>query len=84
MNLDEETVECPVPECGTPFHPECMRQQLDIKCAQCKQALPRNLVYAHVRARNTTATAEEEKAAIQGNAEPSKRQRTGVDSAVVV
>ena len=35
LNLDEETRECP--GCKAAFHPDCMRQQLDIKCISCKE-----------------------------------------------
>ena len=55
-NLDEETLECP--SCKAAFHPDCMRQQLDIKCASCKQDLPRKLVYTHKRVQEAALDAE--------------------------
>ena len=47
LNLDDETRECP--HCKAVFHPECMRQQLDLKCISCKELIPRKLVYSHMR-----------------------------------
>ena len=66
MNLDEETLECPA--CKAAFHPDCMRQQLDIKCVQCKQDLPRNLVYTHKRVQDASLE----------DPNPAKRQNTGI------
>ena len=47
LNLDDETRECPA--CKAAFHPDCMRQQLDLKCVSCKEEIPRKLVYTHKR-----------------------------------
>lgn len=64
MNLDDETLECP--GCKAPFHPDCMRQCLDIKCVQCKQDLPRKLVYTHKRMQDASLE----------DPNPAKRART--------
>jgi hypothetical protein len=42
-----QTEECP--SCHAIFHLECMRQHLDLKCVECKEALPRSLIYTHLR-----------------------------------
>lgn len=42
-----KTEECP--NCGAAFHLECMRQHSDLKCIECKEELPKTLVYSHLK-----------------------------------
>lgn len=47
LNVDEEAEECP--NCKAYFHPICMRQHSDRRCFDCKQELPKKLIYSHKR-----------------------------------
>ena len=63
FNVEDDNSYCP--SCQEPFHPICMRQHSDTNCFNCKQELPRKLVYA---------TKREPAPLEQGS--PSKRQKT--------